>query len=102
MGWTASHPHGFATYSFGVVRGVASVFGQSGAVAGGSFSATRSVAQLLSDNLPASCGNTQCTVAGFSENLYVATSAVDGWSRLSGYDASAVRAFVLAPESGVV
>ena len=102
MAWTASHPHGFATYSFGVVRGVSGVFSQSGAVAGGAFSVNRSVGQLLSDNLPASCGGTQCNVAGFSENLYVATSAFDGWSRLSGYDASAVRAFVLAPESGVV
>ncbi len=102
MGWAASHPHGFATYSFGVVRGVSGVFGQSGAVAGGAFSASRTVAQLLSDNPPPNCGDTQCTVAGFSENLYVATSAFDGWSRLSGYDASDVRAFVLAPESGVV
>ena len=97
MGWTASHPHGFATYSFGVVRGVSGVYGSSGAVAGGAFSATRTVGQLLSDNLPATCAERQCSVAGFAENLYVATTAIDGWGRLSGYDDSDVRAFVLAP-----
>jgi hypothetical protein len=37
-----------------------------------------------------------CPVAGFSENLYVDAMATDGWSSELGYDASAVRAFVLA------
>jgi hypothetical protein len=95
--WTASHPHGFATYSFGVVRGVSGVFSQGGAVGGGAFSTVRTVAQLLHDNPLPGCENRDCRVAGFSENLYVATSAIDGWSRLSAYDDSAVRAFVLAP-----
>ncbi|MEO8040048.1 MAG: hypothetical protein ABI794_14860, partial [Betaproteobacteria bacterium] len=97
MAWTASQPHGFATYSFGVVRGVSGVFGAGGAVGGGSFSTTRTVGQLLNDNLPPGCVPGGCAVAGFSENLYVAASATDGWSRQSQYDASAVRAFVLAP-----
>lgn len=97
MAWTASHPHGYASYSFGVVRGVNGVFGASGAVGGGSFGATRTVSQLLNDNLPPGCAVDGCPVAGFSENLYVAASAFDGWSRQSQYDASAVRAFVLAP-----
>ena len=38
-----------------------------------------------------------CTLAGFTENLYVAHHATDGWSRQSQYDSSAARAFVLAP-----
>jgi len=97
MAWTASHPHGYASYSFGVVRGINGVFSAGGAVGGGSFSATRTVNQLLNDNLPAGCAVDGCPVAGFSENLYVAASAFDGWSRQSQYDASAVRAFVLAP-----
>jgi len=97
MGWTASHPHGYATYSFGVVRGVSGVYANGGVVGAGVFSATRTVGQLLSDNLPATCTE-PCKVAGFSENLYVAATAIDGWSRLSaGYDAKDVRAFVLAP-----
>lgn len=40
-----------------------------------------------------------CTLAGFTEQLYVAHTGTDGWSRLSGYDSSAARAFVLAPET---
>jgi hypothetical protein len=96
LGWNPSHPHGFATYGFGVVRGVQSVYSASGAVAGSPFSVTRTVAQLLSDNLPATCSG-PCSVAGFSENVYVYAAATDGWSRQSQYDASSVRAFVLSP-----
>lgn len=97
MPWTASHPHGYATYGFGVVRGAQGVFGSSGAVAGGSFSATRTVHQLMNDNLPPGCAEGGCTVAGFSENLRVYATATDGWSRQSQYDDGDVRAFVLAP-----
>jgi len=90
MGYTASHPNGFATYSFGLYRGVNLLTppSTSGPVGGGSFSATRNVNDLLGP----------CKVAGFSENVYVWAMATDGWYRMSGYDASAVRAFVLAPQ----
>lgn len=98
MAWQASHPEGFATYSFGVVRGVSGVYSSSGSVGGGAFSVTRTVDHLLNDNLPVGCSVGGCPVAGFSENLYVAATATDGWSRQSQYDASAVRAFVLAPK----
>jgi hypothetical protein len=67
-------------------------------VSGGSFSVTRSVDHLLNDNLPGGCVPGGCSVAGFSENLYVAVTTTDGWSRQSQYDASFVRAFVLAPK----
>jgi nitrite reductase/ring-hydroxylating ferredoxin subunit len=36
-----------------------------------------------------------CVLAGFTEQLYVAHMATDGWSRQSQYDTSAARAFVL-------
>ncbi|HLP31726.1 MAG TPA: hypothetical protein VK150_10210, partial [Geothrix sp.] len=98
MAWQASHPEGFATYSFGVVRGVSGVYSSGGAVGGGAFSVTRTVDHLLNDNLPGGCVVGGCPVAGFSENLYVAATATDGWSRQSQYDAGAVRAFVLAPK----
>lgn len=98
LAWQASQPHDFATYSFSVVRGVSGVYGSSGGVAAGSFSVARSVDHLLNDNLPGGCVPGGCPVAGFSENLYVAAMATDGWSRQSQYDASAVRAFVLAPK----
>ena len=38
-----------------------------------------------------------CTLAGFTEQLYVAHLATDGWSRQSQLDTSIARAFVLAP-----
>jgi len=96
LAWQASQPHDFATYSFGVVRGVSGVYSNGGGVSGGSFSVSRTVDHLLNDNLPVGCVPGGCSVAGFSENLYVAASTTDGWSRQSQYDASAVRAFVLA------
>jgi len=96
MPWSAVQAHQFATYSFGVVRGVQPVVSQSGTVAPVPFSTTQTVATLMSANPAPGCNAGGCTVAGFSENLYVAAMATDGWGRLSGYDASAVRAFVLA------
>jgi hypothetical protein len=96
LAWQASHPHDFATYSFSVVRGISGVYSNGGGVSGGSFSVTRSVDHLLNDNLPGGCVPGGCPVAGFSENLYVAATTTDGWSRQSQYDASFPRAFVLA------
>ncbi|MBS1786989.1 MAG: hypothetical protein JST85_04670 [Acidobacteria bacterium] len=92
MSYTASHPNAFATYSFAVVRGVSPVVASASGNAntGTPFSIVDTVNNLRSPD---------CPVAGFSENLYVAAMATNGWERLSGYDASAVRAFVLAPQS---
>ena len=40
-----------------------------------------------------------CDKAAFSETLYVAAMATDGWGRLSGYDRAGIpRAFALAPQ----
>ena len=100
MSWTALHPHGFARYHFSVVRGVNSVLEDPASgwtpVSGSSSPITRTVSHLLNDNLPAGCAEDGCPVAGFSENLYVDAMATDGWSSELGYDASHVRAFVLA------
>ncbi len=90
MEYTASHPHGFATHSFRLFRGVNLLTPPSvinAPVGTGSFSTTQTVSYLLGG----------CAVAGFSENLYVAAMTTDGWRRLSEYDQSDVRAFVLAP-----
>ncbi len=84
--------NGFARYSFSVVRGAGpTVLSDSGAaatsIAAPVATPSGSVAALLGP----------CTIAGFSENLYVKHLATDGWSDQSGLDASDVRAFVLAP-----
>lgn len=100
MGWTALHPHGFGRYRFRVIRGVNSVIEDPSSgwtpVASSSSPITQTVSHLLNDNLPAGCPVDGCPVAGFSENLYVDSLATDGWTSELGYDASAVRAFVLA------
>lgn len=101
LAWRTLHPNGFANYTFGVVRGTASV-PTVPIVSGAPLIATNpspvavSVAHLLNDNLPPGCVVDGCPVAGFSENLYVNALATDGWTSELGYDASAVRAFVLA------
>jgi hypothetical protein len=91
--YTASHPNGFATYAHNVVKGATPLpapISSSGLVgpAPGTHTETDSVADLLGD----------CTIAGFAETVTVWAMAIDGWSRLSGYDRSAIQAFALAPE----
>lgn len=97
MGFTAAHPHGFASYAFGVVRGANAVISEGWTpVSASSSPVVRTVDFLMNQNLPAGCAADGCQVAGFSENLYVDSLATDGWGSELGYDASAVRAFVLA------
>ena len=96
----AQHPNNFATFGFGMVRGIVNVgaAGAGGEVAAfasglyagdgvGNFTHNFSRGDLLDT----------CVNAAFSENLSVYGKATNGWSRI-GYDASAVRAFALAPE----
>ncbi|MCE3253999.1 MAG: hypothetical protein K0Q67_3019 [Cellvibrio sp.] len=97
LNFQARHPHNFARYSFSVVRGangVASI--PSTQVSAATVNYSLSVSELLNTNLPIGCPENGCPVAGFSENLYVDSMATDGWSSELGYDASHVRAFVLA------
>jgi hypothetical protein len=106
LSFQAKHPHNFARYTFSVVRGARIVIPtppppapppppiQVGAA---TVNLPLSVDFLLNENLPVGCPEDGCPVAGFSENLYVDSMATDGWSSELGYDASHVRAFVLAP-----
>jgi hypothetical protein len=96
MAWTALQTGGFATFNFDLYRGANEVWTDDGQpVGGGAFSESQSVGTLMGPN--ASCAET-CTLAGFSQNLGVYAMATNGWSRLSGYDSSAVWAFVLAAQ----
>jgi hypothetical protein len=93
MSYTASHPNGFANYTFQLVKGVNTLTPPtiSGAVATAVSPITEPYTTLLGT----------CSAAGgiaaFAEYLYVAATANNGWSRQSQYDASAAIAFVLAP-----
>lgn len=89
--FTATHPNGFAEYSFRILRGLTQVLGDSGPVGAppGAHDPTSTVAALLGP----------CVTAGFAEDLYVSATATDGWNRQSGLDAHpAPRPFVLTPE----
>jgi hypothetical protein len=91
--FVALQRNGFANYSFFVQRGAVTppevtVSGTAATSAPAMPPApTETVGGLLDS----------CNTAGFTENLYVAHLATDGWSRQSQHDRSAVRAFVLAP-----
>ena len=99
MAFTAAHPHGFAKYRFRVVRGASQVFEEGWApVTASSSPVIRSVGFLMTENLPSGCAPGGCEVAGFGEHLYVDSLATDGWSDELGYDASDLRAFVLAKD----
>jgi hypothetical protein len=89
MAFTATHPNGFATYSFRLIKGVNSLTPPSvgGPVLPAPPTPTDTAAHLL--------GN--CKTAGFAEYLSVAATAINGESRQSQYDASAAVAFVLTP-----
>lgn len=101
LGFHATQPGNFASFRFNVVRGATTTISSSAVVSvinappftgdgNGNYSATFTRSQLLGPD---------CPVQGaFSLNLYVYAKATDGWSRLHMYDASAVRAFALAPE----
>jgi hypothetical protein len=96
LGWTAEHPHGFATYRFDVTRGVNGVASATGPVVPGGSPITPTVKTLMDTNLPAGCAAGGCMVAGFAETLAVYATATDGWSRQSQHDRPATRAFVLS------
>jgi len=87
MGYTASQPANYATYSLNVIKGINTVLTTGGNVPSPVAPLTATVAALLGT----------CTVAGFAEYLYVAATINNGWWRQSQYDASAAFAFVLTP-----
>ncbi|NHZ99627.1 hypothetical protein [Massilia sp. CCM 8734] len=91
----------FASYSFYVQRGAVSPpeYSLAGTAAGSAAGMAGAIPPSPPvDPLP-TVGSLldACSLAGFTEQLYVAHSGTDGWSRLSAYDSSAARAFVLAP-----
>ena len=96
MGFSALHPNNFATYAFDVARGGNLVVDDDNPVASSSSPITRQVSYMLNHNLPVSCAENGCSVAGFGESLYVWAKATDGWSRLSYLDDRTVSGFVLS------
>ena len=96
MAFTATHPNGFATFVWELVKGVNLVTLPPGPPppppTSGPVSA---VVSPINDSVANLMGT--CNIAAFAEYVYVYASANNGWSRQSLYDASALIAFVLAP-----
>jgi len=98
MGFTASHPNNFASFSFGLIRGhnnppppvIAGAPSGQVSPATNPGTITGTVAGLL--GLPCAAGG----MAAFAESLYVTAAANNGWARQSQYDASDLQAFTLA------
>jgi hypothetical protein len=88
--WVASHPQGFGTYSFAIIKGANSFYGESGVLAPGT-SHVGNYTKTVGDMLGACPG-----VAAFAESLYVYSTVINGVGRQSQYDASAWIAFCLA------
>jgi hypothetical protein len=98
MTFTASHPNGFATFSFSLIKGanpvaLPAVPPTSGPVSAAVSPIHNTLAALLANPAP----NPPCTTAAFAEYLYVAATANNGWGRQSQYDRSAAFAFALTP-----
>jgi hypothetical protein len=91
--------NGFADWSFSIQRGAVSPpeLSRSGQAAASAATMPAAPTETVGNLLDS------CTLAGFTEVLYVRHRATDGWSEQTGLDRSAVRAFVLAPgASGAV
>lgn len=101
VNYTPYHRNGHATYSFNVMRGVSwlslaaaapsDALGVSGLVpsGGATYTNTQTVARLLGG----------CPAAGFAAELYVDSLATDGTGSELGYDARALIAFALTPDT---
>lgn len=91
--FTATHPNGFATYNFKVVKGLAVVPGSGSSGPVGPPPGERDVTLTADELLGA------CTTAGFAADLDIYATATNGWSRQQQYDARPLpRPFVLTPE----
>lgn len=92
LGFTASQPANYATFSFSLVRGVTGVTLPTPPPASGPIT---SAVSPFTDTVAGLLGG--CPTAGFAAELYVAATINNGWSRQSQYDASSLLGFVLTP-----
>ena len=87
IGFTASHPQNYGSWSVSVIKGVTGVLSNSGPLPPAVSVISESSGVLLA----------KCPIAGFAAYLYVSATIQNGWGRQSQYDASDAVAFVLAP-----
>jgi hypothetical protein len=98
ISYKAQHPLKYAMYQFKLYRGITLPHTVEGRVGGPNDTFELSTALNLNPKLLVSdLLGIKCDMAAFSENLYIWNMAFNGWN-LVGPDASAVRAFAIAPE----
>jgi hypothetical protein len=95
MAFTATHPNGFATFSWELIKGVNQVTLPPSPPPPPTSGPVSAVVSPITDSVTNLLGT--CTIAAYAEYVYVYATANNGWSRQSQYDASALIAFVLAP-----
>jgi hypothetical protein len=88
--WLASHPQGFATYSFGVIKGANGFHSEGGEIAPATVKVS-TFTKTVTDMLGTCPG-----VAAFAESLSVNTIVINGISLKNQYDAIKTIAFCLA------
>jgi hypothetical protein len=123
LSFKAKHPNGFGRFKFTIVRGSSGYVLAASAPADPSASPPikpddvawpnaplvtdtpvngfkRNASSVFTKNVGEAAMRGGCPKAAFSENLYVAATATNGWGRLSGLDASALpKAFALEPKT---
>jgi hypothetical protein len=96
IGFQASQPEGFGSYSISLYRGMTSLGGiptDAGSLAGAMSTAPQDVELSVTNLMTFDAGT--CRTAAFAVYLYVSATAQSGWGRCSQYDAGAAQAFML-------
>ena len=96
IGYVASQPEGYGSYSISLYRGATGLAGiptVSGSLGGAVSASTEEVEFSVKILMTFDSG--ACTTAAFAAYLYVSAAAQTGWSRCSQYDAAAAQAFML-------
>lgn len=100
LGFAASHPQDFATYSFTVVKGNGHPAGPTNT--GGYVTQAHDGYSVTNDVYTKNVGVAAmlgvCDKAAFAENLYVRATHTNGNRRLEEYDRSATAAFAIEPK----
>jgi hypothetical protein len=101
IAFQATHPNNHATFDFDMYRGAtylaaASAAGEVSAASAGAYIGD-GVGNFSEDFARATLLGT-CAEAAFAERLRTIAKATSGWHRIQAYDASAIRAFALAPK----
>ena len=100
LGFIASHPQNFATYSFNVIKGNGHSAGptDTDGYVTQAHDGYSVVSNVFTKNVDVSAMLGICDKAAFAENLYVRATHTNGNRRLEEYDRSDTAAFAIEPK----